>query len=237
MTRHVHPLHQDDLRYLPAYSIPEAARYVGVPVPTVRSWVLGRAYPTREGAKRFQPLIEAADRRTRRLSFVNLVEVHVLSALRKEHRVRLSSVRTAIRYLGREFDSRHPLVDQKLETHGGQLFVERYGQLINVSREGQLAMKAVLESYLRRVERDTEGMPIRLYPFTRPSEEESPRSIVIDPLVSFGRPVLVGTGIRTSVVADRYKAGDSIRELADDYGRTIEEIEEAIRVELAIQAA
>ena len=64
--------------------------------------------------------------------------------------------------------------------------------------------------------------------------------MVIDPRVSSGRPVLVGSGIPTAVIAERYKAGESIDQLADDYGRErldIEDIEEAIRCELDERAA
>jgi uncharacterized protein (DUF433 family) len=56
--------------------------------------------------------------------------------------------------------------------------------------------------------------------------------VVIDPELSFGRPVIAGTGLATEVIADRYKAGESIQELAEDYGRPAEEVEEAIRCEL-----
>lgn len=37
-----------------------------------------------------------------------------------------------------------------------------------------------------------------------------------------------------SVAAERYKAGDSAAELARDYGREEEEIEDAIRYELGV---
>jgi uncharacterized protein (DUF433 family) len=62
-------------------------------------------------------------------------------------------------------------------------------------------------------------------------------TVVIDPEVQFGRPVLVGTGIPTLVIADRYKAGESIAELARDYDRAEEEIQEAIRCELPLASA
>lgn len=64
-----------------------------------------------------------------------------------------------------------------------------------------------------------------------------PKTIVIDPQVSFGRPVLAGTGIPTAVIAERYIAGESVDDLADDYGRRRLEIEEAIRCELSLEAA
>jgi uncharacterized protein (DUF433 family) len=50
-------------------------------------------------------------------------------------------------------------------------------------------------------------------------------------------PTLVGTEIPTAVVAERYKAGESIDELAGDYGRSRKEIEEVIRCELWLEAA
>jgi uncharacterized protein (DUF433 family) len=62
-------------------------------------------------------------------------------------------------------------------------------------------------------------------------------TVVIDPEVQFGRPVLVGTGIPTLVIADRCKAGESIAELARDYDRAEEEIQEAIRCELPLASA
>ena len=60
--------------------------------------------------------------------------------------------------------------------------------------------------------------------------------VVIDPRLSAGRPVIAGTGLTTQIVAERYKAGESIGELARDYERGNEEIEEAIRCELQAAA-
>jgi uncharacterized protein (DUF433 family) len=174
------------------------------------------------------------------LSFVNLVEAHVLDvldALRREHEIPLQKVRKAILYLSQQLDSRHPLADQCFETDGVDLFIRQYGQLVNISRAGQLAMRKILEAYLRRVERDEAGVVARLYPFTRKRMLDDPKVIVIDPRISFGRPVLAGSGIPTAVVAERYKAGESVDELADDYGRKRLEIEEAIRCELDERAA
>lgn len=227
----------NDPRELPAYTIPEAAHYLWIPVSTFRSWVVGRNYPIQGGSKFFKPIVPLADKDLHLLSFVNLVEVHVLDAIRREHSVPLPKIRSALMYLKEKFPSRHPLIDQRFETDGLDLFVERYGHLINLSQSGQLAMRRLLEAHLRRIEWDAAGYPVKLYPFTRKRHVKEPKVVVIDPYVSFGRPVLVGTGIPTSVVADRYKAGDSIDELADDYGRPRLNIEEAIRCELQLEAA
>ena len=95
-------------------------------------------------------------------------------------------------------------------------------------------MRQILQEYLTRVEYDPSGKAARLYPFIRLNRTDQPKSVVINPYVSFGKPVIIDTGLPTRVVAERYKAGDSIPEIARDYGRKEEEINEAIRYELRV---
>ncbi len=93
-------------------------------------------------------------------------------------------------------------------TDGLDLFVRKYGELINVSKGGQRALREVVEAYLRRIERDEAGLAARLFPFSRLALD-APRLVVIDPARGFGRPILAGAGISTAVVAERFKAGES----------------------------
>ena len=130
----------------------------------------------------------------------------------------------------------HPLISQALDTDGLDLFVEQYGQLINISKAGQTAIKQIISAALSRIHRDPAGVPVKLYPFTRSSTEDTPSMIVIDPRLSAGRPVIAGTGLATELIAERYKAGESITVLARDYGRENSEIEEAVRCELKAAA-
>ncbi len=80
-------------------------------------------------------------------------------------------------------------------------------------------------------------MAARLYPFSReprlkgPGIEEQSKLVSIDPYVSFGRPVIVGSSIRTEIIAERFFAGDSMDDLVTDYRLTKAEIEEAVRYE------
>lgn len=228
----------NDPRLMPAYTVAEAAHYLRMPEATLRSWVRGRLYPVGGQTRRFRALIEPADPRKQYLSFVNMVEAHVLAAIRRRHGVKLAKVRKALDYMRRQFSVDHPLIDQAFQTDGLDLFVERYGALINASREGQHAMKEIIGVYLKRIERDAKGLPIKLYPFTRDSQSDSapasdPRVIVMNPAVSFGRPVIVGTGVPVLSVYERYKAGDSVADLARDFRLETSAIEEAIRCEAA----
>ena len=213
-----------DPREMPAYTVPEAAHYLGLPASTVRYWSAGR--------NSYKALITTAEKHPIILSFLNLVELHLLAAIRREHKVSMPSVRSAIGYLKNRYNSSHPLLVKELETDGLDIFISNYGQLINISKDGQTAMRHVMEAALKRIERDNNNIPIKLYPFTRANIENAPSVIMIDPAISGGRPVIVGTGLATEIIAERYKAGESISELAYDYGRQEEEIEEAIRCEL-----
>ena len=97
-------------RDLPFYSVAEAARIVRVPAGTLRTWVLGRPYPTSGGKKQWPPLIRAADPKAKRVSFANLVELHVLSVLRGK-KVRVDRIRSATAFIRKEMGTEHPFAD------------------------------------------------------------------------------------------------------------------------------
>ena len=90
-----------DPRVLPAYSVAEAAHHLRMPEETLRSWVVGRWYPVAGQSKRSRPLIHLDDPQRQYLSFINLVEAHVLAAIRRRHGVKLPKVRTALDYVKR----------------------------------------------------------------------------------------------------------------------------------------
>ncbi len=228
----------DDPRLSPAYSVTEAAHYLRMPEETLRSWIEGRWYSVAGGSKRSKPLIHVDDAKKEYLSFINFVEAHVLAAIRRRHGVKLPKVRNALDYVRSQFRIARPLVDEAFQTDRLDLFVERYGELINASREGQRAMKEIIGVYLKRIDRDAKGLPIKLYPFTRETQAElapasDPRIVVMNPAVSFGRPVIDGTGVPVLSIYERYKAGDSVAGLARDFRLEIGAIEEAIRCEAA----
>ena len=138
----------------------------------------------------------------------------------------------------RKLGSKRPLLEEQFSTLGTDLFVVRVGEIINLSRNGQIEMADLIRAYLERVERDAAGVPIKLYPFMRSQPpRDQPRTVVIDPRVSFGRPVVAGTGIPTAVLAEQFKAGDQVPALAKDYGASEEAVWDAIRCELDLKAA
>jgi uncharacterized protein (DUF433 family) len=230
-------------REVPAYTVFDVARYLQIPERTVRNWTFGYAYPTKSGSKRAPGIVEPADKERHLLSFVNFLELHVIDVMRGHHGLDVQGIRRAYQFLQQHFSVKHPFADVDLETDGVELFFRHIGHLVSASSYGQVSLKEMMRIHLDRIERDPTGLGTRLFLFIRrkksnPEERRrEPRIISMDPLVSFGRPVIVGSRLATSDVAERYKAGDSIANLVSDYGRPTEEIEEAIRCELTLEAA
>jgi len=224
-----------DVRELPACGLREAAHLLQLPVATLKSWVCGRRYSTKSGSKFFKPVIELPDRQKPVLSFFNLVEAHVLSAFRREHEIKLARIRSALNYVQNHFPSKHPLIEQRFETDGAALFIEKLGSLIDASAGGQLVMETI-RPYFRRLEFKNDAV-VRFYPFTRARIDDSPKWILIDPCVSFGRPSLARSRVPVSIIAERFAAGESIEDLAADYACARLEIEEGLRCERESQAA
>ncbi|MFM7578933.1 MAG: DUF433 domain-containing protein [Microcystaceae cyanobacterium] len=229
-----------DPRNIPNYSVGDAARYLNIPASTIRSWTVGYQYNIADGKKRynitdskrrFEAVIKIVQAKPPRLTFINLIEIHVLRAIRQHHQIDLAKVRAALDYIQEEMKTSHPLAHQEFFTDGVDLFIECYGNLINASQYGQQILKSSLQSHLERIEADEKGLAIKLFPFTRNREENTPRFILIDPRIAFGRMVIAGTGIPTDIIAERFYAGDSAAQIAQDYECDLEKIEEAIRCE------
>jgi uncharacterized protein (DUF433 family) len=216
-----------DPRDLPNYTLGEAAHWLGLVPNTLRVWLRGQDYPTKNGPRRAKPVVIPASETPLGLSFWNLVECSVLFTMRKQHQVPLQKVRRALDYVGKELDRKRPLIDQEFSTDGVGLFVEHYGKLIEASKRGQTALREGLQAGLTRIERDEAGLAARLFPWR--TDPHEPRIIAVDPRVAFGRPVLAKTRVPVDVIFDRYRAGDTMEHLARDYGSTRDVIEDLVR--------
>jgi len=221
----------NDPRNQPAYPLTETARYLKLPSATLRAWTLGRRYPTTQGKGDFRALIRPACAKPPVLSFFNLIEAHVLRALRTEHGVSVKALRQAVEFAEKTLGIERLLLRPELRFDAGQVFLDRYGELIDLSASGQLAMRQVLQAHLKRVTWDERRFPIRLHPFVVGEAISSGMPIAIDPKISFGRPVIISRGISTAAIVARIDAGETVENLAAVYDLGATEIDEAVLYE------
>jgi uncharacterized protein (DUF433 family) len=214
-----------DARTIATYPVAEAAWALALPPTTLRAWAQGRSYRTALEVKRWRPLVEPAGRDSQGvlLSFMNLVELHVLRAFR-EAEVSMGAIREAIVWLQRQSPGNpHPLIRKDLHTYGNGIFIKALGELIEISSSGQQAIREAVEEHLSKVE--WEGhLPARLYPCSAKGSV----SFEIDPNVAFGQLRIAGTRVPVAALLDRRKAGESFQSLADDYGQPRKTIQAAI---------
>jgi uncharacterized protein (DUF433 family) len=203
------------VREVPAYGIIEVATYLRTPRKTIEYWV---SEPN--------PVICVAERDPLRFSFMNLLECHIVSAIRAKG-VGLHKIRRAVRAAVRFFPAQRPLLDLRLHTDRVDVFIKGVSNLLNLSRDGQYAFRPILDAFLQRIEPNL----WEFFPFVERQIEHEPKIICIDPRVAFGRPVIAGTGITTAIIASRFAAREPLNALAQEYGRNLEEIEEVIRWE------
>ena len=207
------------------YSPIEAVRYFHIPSSTLSYWT---DEPNR--------LVVLPSEEPPLLSFKNLVELYVLEGLRKIHGVHTSRIRSAINFLLETEKSRHPLADYDIRTEGKNVLFYKRGKPLNASLWGQYEIEEIVGGYLRRIDRDPYGVALRIFPYTKAEQltnrEQPPKTIEINPAVCFGLPVLRDSRLTTGFLASRFRGGDSVPSIAQSYGRSVAEIEEAIEWEL-----
>ncbi|MCL4706316.1 DUF433 domain-containing protein [bacterium] len=219
----------------PNYSFTEASIYLKIPQPTLHAWFKGRTYPrvSGKGEGYFKPLLKLPNKNFQLLSFNNLIESYVLRSLRVEHDVKIKAVRSALDYAQKEFAIKRLLLHRDLLTNAGELFLERYGALVNLTKSGQIEMREMFKEHLKRIVWNKDRWPVRLYPFI---DYDAKKEIAIDPQISFGKPIIARKSISTAAIISRIDAGESMKFVADDYGLNIEEIHLAMRYEKRLAA-
>jgi uncharacterized protein (DUF433 family) len=218
---------------LPRYTRLEASRATGIAASTIGVWVHGMPHTDRRGVKRYYgPVITLPDPKDPRLSFNNLLEANVLRALRKApNDVQLKAVRVAIANAKKEHKIDRLLLHPNLRASGGELFLDYYFKLVTLSNSEQMAMRAVLEHSLQRVEIE-EGLPVSFFPTPRFMDKRE-RPILVSPFISLGSAVVERRGVSTSVIRSRVDAGEKRSDVIADYDLTDAEFEEAILYETA----
>jgi uncharacterized protein (DUF433 family) len=212
----------------PVYTAADVSRYVRVPYQTVRYWAFGRdSMPS---------LFEVPQTSPPTLSFANLLECHVLNAMRTKYELDVRRVRSALETLAEKFNDprrRHPLLTEEFRTNGIDLFISNGA--INVSAGGQATLQPLLNVYLERIQWNVAGFtylyPMKFYPFVFETAGSEPKIVSVTPAIAAGRSVIDGTGISTAVIASRFFARECPEALAREYELSERQIEEAIRWE------
>lgn len=223
------------------YGIGEAAGYLSIPPTTLRNWVYGSAQHQQgdsAGGGTTSPVITAIRPERRHepsMPFIGLAEAYVLAAFRKA-KVPMQRIRPAIGVLAKEIGLQHALASKNLYTDGAEVLYD-YARGVGDTPEGESAMELVVVRnnqrvftevvalYLQRVDFGPDGYArlIRL-PQYKVAE------ITVDPDHAFGRPRFAHGGAGVEDVIDLFRAGEPVDSVAEEFGLSRDEVEDAIRV-------
>lgn len=231
----------DEMRFsAPLYTVAEAARFLGVPTSTFSTWAKGyvRRPPGRTEVRGRRILTSTeAPRNFPTIPFIGLAEGMVLAAFRR-HGVSLQHIRKAVSILEHEIGIEHALGSRRLYATGAAILFdyadarhdeELAGLTEVVSRQRVFA--PVVREYLKRIDYARDGWAAKLV-----SPATSRAIVVVDPARSFGQPIFIHGAGRVEDVIDRWRAGDPIVEVAEDFGVPAEDVEDILRVALPAAA-
>lgn len=229
-----------DLRFsVPLYTLSEAAQIVDVPPSTLANWARGymRRFPSRPDVIG-EPVVTCLAPKAKRepsLPFVGLAEALVLAAVRRSG-VPMQRVRPALEALQSRIGIAHALASRRLYTDGAELLYDydeecraagsgREPSDLVVVRNNQRVFVEVVTKYLQRIEYGPDDYASLIHV---PAYERA--AVVADPTRSFGAPIFERGGARVADVLDRFWAGESLSELADEYGVPDDQLEDVVRV-------
>lgn len=224
----------------PLYTTAEAARFVGVPTSTFATWAKG--YVRQPPARRAvigTPVVTSftAERGYPSIPFVGLAEAMVLAAFRHSG-VSLQHIRRAVAIISKEIGLDHALASHRLYMDGAVILydyaeAERDNELSGLTEvvSRQRVFAPVIKEYLTRIEYGRDGWATRLV------SPATPKPLVLaDPERSFGQPIFIHGGVRVEDVLDRWRAGEPLVEVAEDFGVPPGDVEDILRVSLPAAA-
>ncbi|WP_159029816.1 DUF433 domain-containing protein [Streptomyces marincola] len=229
-----------DVRFsVPLYTQAEAAGYLDMASSTFGDWARGyrRTFPDRPEVVG-SPLITylgSPHSPHPSIPFIGLAEGMFLSALRRAN-VPLQRIRPALDMVREQIGVDHALASRRLYAVGAQLLYEigddldaedkRETRKLIVLKDGQYVFREVIESYLTRIAYHEAGNQYARK-IDLPGYEVAQISVL--PGVNFGRPFFTRTGTPLYVVADDLRAGESVADVADDYGLPENQVAEVQR--------
>ncbi len=194
--------------FLPAYPIASAANYAQTSRSNVSYWYYSK--------NKIGPALRGKEKRVA-LSYLQLVEVAFVATFRRLG-FSLQSIRTARDYAAQALQAEFPFAQYRWLTEGSELMLhleevapetQAPDSLVIATAAGQTAWAPAVRERFLEFDYDS-GLAIQWHVAGR----ESP--VVIDPRVSFGAPIV--NGVPTWALKGRREAGESIREIAADFG-------------------
>lgn len=206
------------------YTLPDAALILRLPLGRLRAWVGG--YLDIVGSPPPGMLATWGRGRQRAFNFHVLIEAYTVYTLRKLG-VTMPRIRTAREILAARLSATYPFACRGILAQGGKVLFdpgsEIPGGIIHLAPGQQAEFREIISPFCEELDfaRET-GLAERFWPLGRDSH------IVIDPRISFGRPVIVETGITVESVYSLVAGGEAAENVAAQFDIPLAAVLEAV---------
>jgi uncharacterized protein (DUF433 family) len=218
----------------PVYPLAQVARIIGCNAGTLRAWMRGRPYVSGGEKRRTKPMFGNSSNPRAALTFLDLVEAHMLHLVRKGYGIPMKNFRAAMEYLRGIGGDTHFLAHQDFVHDKRHLYLKADKRLISLSERGQHVNTVVISDGLKQLMYGEDGYADRFFPLIGGKQQQV---VMINPVIGYGQPTITRLGVNISAISNRFEAGEHLADLASDYGATNEELEEALRSNRVLSCA
>lgn len=212
------------------YTIPEAARIVGVSPARLRRWLQGYKYRDRIS----EPVIHRRLPELRDygvLTFLDLVELLLVSQYRKKG-VSLHVIRENAKIVSDRVKADHPFAVERFHRIGHDLIAATAARdphfqpqrIYEDLRKNQLVLFEVAEAFIDHLEYSG-NLARQYWPLGKG------RKVVLDPARAFGQPTDPDTSVPTHALYGMFRAGDSAEDVARSFKVNLDAVYAAIEYE------
>ena len=152
-----------EIKLMPAYPLAEAARYLHAKPSTLHAWLHGQAYRVGQERRWSKAVLASVRSKGEPLSFLDLVEAHVLLSIRNGYGIPLKRFRTAMEYLREVGGDLHFLAHRDFYHDRRDLFVKLDDKLVSLSERGQLVDKEIIAEGLKQLVYGNDGYATRFF--------------------------------------------------------------------------
>lgn len=212
------------------YSPAEAAIYARMRTQTLNRWLFGN--------NQGEPALVAqfpADKSDKVVTFLDFVQLLAVREIRQKHKVPLKKIRQAVELAKAEgipypFAVHHKtfLFGDMAEEGHGEVVLEIGGKLIQASgkHRRQPVMPEVAELYMEDLYFDPGAdLASRYFPFGSALN----RSVVMNPRVQFGEPMVVSCGYTAEALFEAYRIEGGVEPAAKAFGVERSDVEASLK--------
>jgi len=218
------------------YSLSEAARYLRVPIVTLRRWTEGYTFTSSTKQKHHSSSVLPGQPFTvdgeTVITFADLVELQFVQLFRK-HGVSMAVIRAAALSAAQTFQTEHPFNVRQFQTDGRRIFAELDPSNIGeMTRErivqdlalGQTVIGPIARLYFRKLDYESDKVS-RWWPIGKDNR------VVLDPERNFGKPSDAVSNVPLHPLYRMVRAGESIETVARWYNVEVQAVEAALQFE------